>query len=741
MRRVLSRIVDRLRDPQARWTAAVALLLFAGLSGFFLQRLEAFGKGAPAGANLFLFLLINVNVVLLTLLVFLFVRNLIKLVAEGKRRVFGTRLRGKLVAIFIGFTAIPVLLLFFTARGIVNDSVSYWFSPEIEKAIEGAVSLSGDFYQVMGTRAQAAARQAAVLAADPRSDAESIRRELDLAALEVFSPEGRLIARAWDGASPDEATPHDSDLVRGARSGAPSSRSFRAGRGEFIRGAAPLAGGAVAVVSLWLPEELGAKSEMLARAYRAYTEAKLLKSPFKTNYIVYLLLLSFLILFSASWLGFYFARQITVPLGNLAEGAEKVAGGDLSVRVEEGARDEVGTLVRSFNRMTERLEEARSALSLANEGLAVASHENEKKRLYIEGVLRNVGTGVVTFDPAGRISTFNPAAEEMFGTAAEAVLGKVYSEVLSPEHARLVAAILRELPRRRGRSLAREVPIIVGGSPLILHLVVGALTDHEGNPAGTVLVVEDMTKLVHAQREAAWSEVARRVAHEIKNPLTPIKLSAERLARKLGGTLGGEREAMLGEATGAIVREVESIRRLVDEFARFARMPVLTLTRGRLNDTVEEAAALYRGDRSLPGEGVRLDLAGDLPEIPYDAGQVRRVIVNLLDNARQAVAAKGSGEVSVSTRFLAGEGVVAVAVADSGGGVPAELADRIFEPYFSTREGGTGLGLAIAQRVVEEHGGRITYQRNRPEGSVFTLTIPVGIEPGARSSGSGGEKA
>jgi two-component system nitrogen regulation sensor histidine kinase NtrY len=746
MRSLPASIIRRLRlsDAASRVTAAVALLLLVALGFSLAQRAEELGKGGVAGPNLNLFLLINVNLVLLTILLFLFARNLIKMVAEGRNRVFGHRLRGKLVAIFLGFSLVPTLLFFMVARGIVNQSVKDWFSPGIEKAVQASVAYSGDFYREMGARAQVAARGAArrlagpSRAGEPGELAEAVRADYGLAAVELFSPQGRLLARAWDGVSPNEATPHDGVLVTRAREGGVADGASRASVGEFVRSAAPAGdGGEVAVASLWLPQGLALRTEELARAYRSYTELRLLKNPFKTSYLVYLLILSFLILFSGSWLGFYLARQITVPLGRLAEGAKKVAAGDLSARVETGAPDEVGVLVESFNRMTQALEEGRRALSEANADLARASEENERRRLYIEAVLRNVGTGVVTLDQAGRVLTFNPAAEEMFSIPAGMVLGKAYDEVLSPQHARLVASIVRDLPRRKGRPVAREIPVMVRSVPRILHLVAAPLTGQDGEVTGAVLVVEDMTKLVHAQREAAWSEVARRVAHEIKNPLTPIKLSAERLARKLGGTLGGEREGLLADSTAAIVREVEGIRRLVDEFARFARMPVLDLVRGRINDTVEEAVALYRGDRSIPG-GIRLALGDGLPELVYDAEQVRRVVINLLDNARWAVAEAGGGEVAVSTRLLPAEGLVAVVVADTGAGVAAEIADRIFEPYFSTRRGGTGLGLAIAQRVVEEHGGRIAFEPNLPRGSVFTVTIPVGIEPRAyRPAGKG----
>ncbi len=718
----------RLADPAFRWTAGVALFLLAGLGSFFLQRIHAVEEGGPTGTGLALFLLVNINVVLLTVLVFLFARNLIKLVSEGRRKVFGYRLRAKLVAIFVGFTLVPTLMFFFVAQGIVNDSVNAWFGPDIRRAMEGSVALTADLYAELGQGSTRAALTAAeslpggLPPAQLTARAEELRRSFGLAALELFDREGRLLARAWDGVSPVPATAHDAELIRDARAGKPGQRAVPTGDGDLLRGAARSREGGVVVATRFLPQAFGRRAEELSQAYRTYTEMRLLRGSFRTNYIVYLMLLSFLIFFSATWLGFYLARVITVPLNRLAETAERVAEGDLGVRVpEEGAGDEVGILVRSFNRMTGHLEEGRRALT-------EAQHVSEERRLYMEAVLRSVGTAVVTLDGEAKVRTFNPAAEKLFGIRAESVLGRPYREVLSPEHARVVDAFLREASRRRGRTVSREVPALLRGSPLILHLAAGALEDPSGNASGFVLALEDMTQLVHAQREAAWSEVARRVAHEVKNPLTPIRLSAERLARRLAGTLGEEQERLVAECTSAIVREVEGMRALVDEFSRFARLPVLKLAPGSLNRTVEEAAALYREDRSLPG-GVRLQLGTEVPEMRFDAEQVKRVLVNLLDNARHAVQEVPGGEVSVRTRFSAADGVVEVTVTDNGAGLPAGAEERLFTPYFSTRPGGTGLGLSIARRIAEEHGGRIAYERNHPRGSRFTLTIPVDLEP------------
>jgi two-component system nitrogen regulation sensor histidine kinase NtrY len=473
---------------------------------------------------------------------------------------------------------------------------------------------------------------------------------------------------------------------------------------------------------MYLSENVRRKAEDVARTYRGFTEMKLQERPIMANYMAYLLFITLLILFSAVWLGFYIARGITVPIGLLAEGAEKVAEGDLTVRIDSTASDEIGILVGAFNKMTGELE-------MATKDLEKAYGENERRRAYIETVLRNVGTGVVSLDLHGRINTFNRAAENMFNVKAEDILGRHFSKVLTQEHGSLLEGILAELRKENGATIRREVPLAVMGTPLILLITASIMEDPGGKGIGTVLVLEDMTMLVNAQRKAAWSEAAKRIAHEIKNPLTPIKLSAERMRRKIGGSLGSEEEQVLKDGTDAIIREVDAMRNLVDEFSRFARLPVLKPVPGQVNSAVGEAVSLFRDGEGREGS-IELALARNLPQVSFDAEQIRRVIINLLDNAIKAVREKGpEGVVTVSTMFLEDDGVVAVSVADNGPGIPGDLLDRIFDPYFSTREDGIGLGLAISQRIIEEHGGTLTFSAFDGGGAVFTVRLPVDVDP------------
>jgi len=724
----------KFRDNRSRWTAIVVILLLIGLVLFFGGRYKAMRDLAPKGGNLFIFFLININIILLTVLVFLLARNAIKLFYEGRARVFGYHLRTRLVFIFVGFSLIPTILLFFVAKGFITDSIGYWFNPNVDQAVEGALGVSRDYYSTLTDRSRVLAQRVSARLESPPPEGkeledllEEIRKEYALSMVDLFGADGRFTGRAWDGTSPQNFVDNQSSLVQNALVGRVVDNVSRADKGEYIRASAPLIlsdGQGAVVVSLHFSEEIRLRSEILSRTYRGYTEMKLQERPIRLNYLSYLLLITLLILFSAVWLGFYLARGITVPIGLLAEGAERVASGDLTVRIESEASDEIGILVQAFNRMTEELDGA-------NRNLDKAYRENEQRRTYIETVLRNVGTGVVSMDLAGRVNTFNRAAERMFDVKAEDILEKPYSKILTLEHTALIDGILKELRDEKVARIRREIPVVVRDTPRILFVTVSVMEDAPGKNIGTVFVIEDMTMLVNAQRKAAWSEAAKRIAHEIKNPLTPIQLSAQRIRRRLVGRLGEADDRVLREGTDSIVREVDAMRNLVDEFSQFARLPVLKLVPGDINKVVEEAAALFRvgGEE---GGAVELSLEENLRRVSFDDEQMRRVIINLLDNAIRAVRERGEeGVVRVSTSIME-EGMVVVSVSDNGSGIPNNLMDRIFDPYFSTREDGTGLGLAIAQRIVEEHGGRLDCAPGSMGGAMFSIQIPVDIDPTRR---------
>jgi two-component system nitrogen regulation sensor histidine kinase NtrY len=427
--------------------------------------------------------------------------------------------------------------------------------------------------------------------------------------------------------------------------------------------------------------------------------------------------MTLVIVFSVTWFGLYLAKGITVPIQRLAEGTREVAAGNLDYRVTAEADDEVGILVTSFNKMTEDLASSKRQLERAYTDLQAKHAELTERRRYTETVLEAVATGVVSADDAGLVTTVNRAAAEMLGLDPTASVGRPYTEAFAArEYADLVLLIQR-MDRLREGSLERELRVPRNGQHLTLLASVTALQGPDGAHLGLVLVFDDLTELLSAQRLAAWREVAQRIAHEIKNPLTPIQLSAQRLRRRLAGRIGDD-GGVLEECTGTIIGEVEGLRRLVDEFSRFARMPSLAPKPIDLHRLLDGVVALY--GETHPAVTLRGEYAPDLPVLEADGDQLKRAVLNLIDNAVEA----GADEVAIATRWN-GVDRVQVVVADNGIGIAHDVRDTLFLPYVSTKTTGMGLGLPIVHQIVTDHGGQIRVDDNAPRGSRFVIDLPV----------------
>jgi two-component system, NtrC family, nitrogen regulation sensor histidine kinase NtrY len=460
----------------------------------------------------------------------------------------------------------------------------------------------------------------------------------------------------------------------------------------------------------------------ISQAFQEYKQLKLLKNPIKGIYILLFLLMTLIIVFSATWFGLYLARGITEPIQMLAEATREVAAGNLSYKVQARADDEIGILVDSFNQMTSDLASSKSKLEEAYADLQAKHGEMEMRRSYTETVLGAVATGVVSLDPAGRITTINGAAERMLGIPASSAQGLSASVALRrPDYAEISALIAR-MARLGEGTVEREVHLRRDGQAITLLASATALKGPDGADMGMVLVFDDLTELLKAQRLAAWREVAQRIAHEIKNPLTPIQLSAQRLRRRLGGDGSAAEKRLLDEATGTIIQEVDGLKQLVDEFSRFARMPALALRSTDLARLLDGVCVLYR--ESHPALAIKSAFSTDLPPIEVDPNQIKRAVLNLVDNAVEAVGQ--SGEVLVETLWLAESRRARIMVTDSGPGISTEDKERLFVPYFSTKATGMGLGLAIVHQIVTDHGGSIWVEDNIPQGSRFVIELPAG---------------
>ena len=558
-----------------------------------------------------------------------------------------------------------------------------------------------------------------------------VRSEYGVGVIEVYSANRDGLARSVSSDVPhgDYLRPLPADLTA-ALGGKEFSRINSVGKADLIRGLVPVYSRGeprtvigVAVVSYYVPDALVSKMQKISGAYDKYRQLKSLKYPIRSGYILTLFLITMVIIFLAIWFGVYLANSLSTPIRELAEATGQVAAGNLHVRIEGEGEDEIGMLVASFNKMTKDLLSNQLALSEANEGLTRTNLELEQRRRYMEIVLRNVTAGVISVDKSGILTTVNTSAERLLNISPDKVKGHHFREVLRPEQLDIIKGLLRDMVNSKKDTISKQVDIRLKDRKLTLLINLSVMRDENGDFLGTVVVFDDLTQLMKAQRMAAWREVARRIAHEIKNPLTPIKLSAQRLRKRYLSRFG-EDEKVFDECTGMIIKSVDELKTLVDEFSSFARMPAAQPTPNDLNEIIREALTLYQEAHRnvafafLPDE--------EIPLLRLDRDQIKRVLINLLDNAIAAL--DGEGDIRIETRFDQELRMATLTVADTGHGIAPEDKPRLFEPYFSTKKSGTGLGLAIVTTIVSDHGGFIRVKDNEPKGTVFIIEFPASGE-------------
>lgn len=458
--------------------------------------------------------------------------------------------------------------------------------------------------------------------------------------------------------------------------------------------------------------------ESISRGFEEYQQIKLLKDPIQVTYYITLSIVALLVLFCAVWFGFYLAKTISIPIKELAEGTRKVAEGDLSYHIDLVTDDEIGSLVDSFNKMTRDLLSGREQLELSARMLRQQNIEIEERRQYMEIVLKNVSTGVITLDAGGYISTINTSAERMLNLKTEEILARSYRDLLSGSHLALAIEVMETLVSSGNNVVELPLRLTIGGRPRSFLVHINALKDDAGSHMGIVMVFDDLTELEKAQRMAAWREVARRIAHEVKNPLTPITLSAQRLKRKYSGQLN---ESVFEECIRMIIDHVDIIRNLVNEFSSFARFPTADPKPGELLPIIEETIELYKdGHKNIQFD---IQMVDPIPPINIDRQQMKQALINLVDNAIAAIKIEGSITIILTHDPILKK--VQLEVADTGRGITDEEKTRLFEPYFSTKKSGMGLGLTIVSTIIADHNGMIRVQDNSPHGARFIIELPV----------------
>jgi len=743
--------LDRLKEPDRikphlRPVWIVLILLIPCLALTLYYSLVAVPGGEekesllPTTSYAIVLLLVNLDLIGLVVLTLLLSRNLIKAYFERRHRLVGSGFRTKLIAAFIGFSLIPTLLLAIVASGFLNKAVDVWFSEQIENVMRdsyevarlqnaGHIALAVNSARAIGQELfredmLIPEQRDLLIAAMARK-----RMEYGVAGIEVFSNKMETLTKALDANVPDGALDLPvSQLVLQVINGKQEFTSVQeAQSGRLVRAGIPVASGThsgelagVVVVETYVPESLLTKMEGISRQYQEYKQIKAMKNPIKAGAYLFVAVVTVMLLFSATWFGFYVARGITVPIQRLAEATEAVAQGDLTVQIDAKATDEIGTLIDSFNRMTQDLQSSKSKLEETNLTLLSANIELDRRRTYTETVVATIPAGLLSIDRNGVITTFNPSGERILGLAGDRLRGRSANEVFKEFGLDVFQTAYDRMLAEEHDIPALEGQLDVQGKLVTIGLNGSRMRDEADKDLGFVLVFEDLTELIKAQKVAAWQEVARRVAHEIKNPLTPIQLSAQRLRKKFLEK-SPDLDRVFDDATNVIINEVGSIKHMLDEFTKFARLPAPQMTRQSLNGVVLEVAALYRAMQK--DIEVILDLDEDLPPINFDGEQLKRVFVNLFDNAIQAMNQKG--RLWVSTKYDTKRKRAVVAVADEGAGISPEDQERLFVPYFTRKKTGTGLGLAIVRRIITDHEGQIQAGNNLPKGALFTFDLPV----------------
>ncbi len=729
---------EKRRRKRELWIIVAVSLLLVGLA-FLEVHYQQFANEVPLSNNIILVALVNIDVILALLLIFLITRNFVKLFFEKKRKVLGAKLRTKLVFAFISLSLIPALLLFVASVGIVTKSTKKWFRSQVETSLAGALEVAQTYYKEEAENIVRLTTRLSrdpqfiekVLTSTPEASQEYLQKMVPLyhvSSIRIFERNKLMtVARGIDSTLPDEALiPPPKDVLKlGFKKGKSFSYGVSSSSGQIVYGIAPLgkrgpAANYLLVVGYFLKGDLVKKIQDISKAYLEYKQLKVLKNPVKSIYLLSLLLVTLLVLFSATWFGLYFSKQITVPIQELAQATEEISKGNLDFQLKIKTRDEIAMLVEAFNRMTQEIKANKTQIESTAKNLQQLNVELEQRRRYMEVVLQNIATGVISLDQEGRISTLNKSAATLFGVQPERIVGKRLDEILREPHKRIAMNLLREIKESPIGRIERQIDVLIQDSLKTLRINLTLLKEENGKYLGVVGVFEDLTQELKAQRMIAWREVARRIAHEIKNPLTPIKLSAQRLRRRYS-THFSNGDTVFLECTNSIIQQVDELKALVNEFSHFARMPEANPKPDNLNDIIQDTLKIY--PEAHPHITFDIQLAEDIPEMNLDRGQISRAITNLVNNGIAAM--DGGGTLTVKTHFNRILKIVKVSVSDTGHGIPDRDKARLFEPYFSTKRTGTGLGLTIVNTIVNDHNGYIRVRDNEPQGTIFEIEFPV----------------
>ena len=727
----------RKKQRLIRYVIGFCLLLIPLLA--YVQRGLLKGNfNLPISSTVLIFALININGLLLLLMLYLVLRNLVELIFERKQKILGSRLRTRLVISFVSLSMIPTVILFLIAMRFVSTSMEYWFNTNVEDSLQASLKLAQTLFhdtekqaENMGIRIGMLLEKGDINIQDTSSLQQLFNRTLAIAppgapdALTLIGPglktviltKGARLAAVSLPEIPTEA------LRKAGTNNAPEIVTGQVNAGELVQAIVPVwIDGQInsfLITTLLIPDDRLVLMQSVSSGITDYRQLVMLKAPIKLTLIIMLLIITLLILFGAIWFGFYIARSLTGPINKLAQATRRVAEGELDFTLEKESDDEMGLLVDSFNSMTSDLLASNRQLAEAHEALQQSTLISEQRRRYLETILKNVAAGVIAINEHNEITTINSFAEKLLKIDLDSFMYQDFHEILPRPHVAVLDQFFSDLLKSGKHSIERHLSLTVRrGETYSLLVNITRLIDEKKEPIGYVIVFDNLTKLEKAQRLAAWQEVARRIAHEIKNPLTPIQLSAQRLRKRYLDTITNDRD-IFDQCTATIIKQVDEIKRLVTEFSDFARMPRIKRQQASIIDMATDTLVLYREGHKHISFPLDHD---DIPPFFFDPVQIKRVLINLLDNAVTVLSSGGT--ISTEIHLDKQERLVRLTVKDDGPGMTEQVKLRLFEPYFSTRKSGTGLGLAIANTIITEHNGTIRVRDNSPTGTVFTVELP-----------------
>src|SRR6202167_3445788 len=708
----------------ALWLAALYLLASAA------QNSAEFDRWLPW------ILLINISG-LLTLFVLL-AGKLTQLVREYRRHAPGSRLNGRTVAIFSALAVAPILVVYYFSLQFINRGIDSWFELEVSQGLKDTRELS---HAALEVRVREFLQHTQVVAhtLSTSSDLELIgaldreRRESTALEFTIVGAQAQILATSSDQPMDTLPVPATDEMMLQLRRGRPYvSLDTDSVGGYLIRAAAPLdarSGGARVLIALYpVPQQLSQLADTVQRSYTQYANLVQLRGPLKSTFVLILTFVVLMSLIAAVYGAFFAAQRLVQPVQDLIAGTRAVAKGNYDTKLPLPSRDELGFLVTSFNDMTKRLGRAREETRRSQQAV-------EAERAGLAVILARLSTGVVSLESDLTVRTANQAASAILGIDLEAAVGKRFDESISDTT--LFTQFLAAFKSHLGvedLDWRSQVELVSDAGKRVLMCACTALPNDLGGAPGVVLVFDDITTLLQAQRDAAWGEVARRLAHEIKNPLTPIQLSAERMRRKFLGQMNAQDAQILERATHTIVAQVDAMKQMVNAFSEYARAPDMQFSQFDLNQLVTEVVDLYRVQDSATE--LKLMLDPHMPNISADRGRIRQILNNLVTNSLEALEGKAGARIAIETQ-VAEDGpkqVAVIMVADNGPGFQRDLVGTVFDPYVTSKPKGTGLGLAIVKKIVEEHGGRIEADNQRAGGARVRILLPLG--DGARSMGA-----